>query len=148
MVRAFIIFMNSFCLEGLGRFFQWDKLQPRFTHNTLMYNKLTNLLAHSKDFETLQNILAEMLPARCNYSVKTFSFVAAWHDDSDMLNKVIEMIDKMEISPRKHAYEMLIATLCEENHANASLDILEKMMCWLWCESDHFSSPYNYFLSK
>ena len=79
--------MNLFCLEGLGILFQWDKLQPRFTHNTLMYKKLTNLLAHSEDFETLQNILAEMLPARRNYSVKTFSFVATWHDDSDMLNR-------------------------------------------------------------
>ena len=77
MVRAFIIFMNSFYLEGLGRFFQWDKLQPGFMHNTLTYNKLTNLLAHSEDFETLQKILVEMLPERRNYSVKTFSFVAA-----------------------------------------------------------------------
>ena len=77
MVRDFIIFMDSFCLEGLGRFFQWEKLQPGFMHNTLTYNKLTNIISHSKDFETLQNILAEMLAARHNYSVKTFSFVAA-----------------------------------------------------------------------
>ena len=87
MVRAFIIFMNPFCLEGLGRFFQWDKLQPGFTHNTLTYNTITNILAHFEDFETLQNILAEMLPTRRNYYVKTFSFVASWHDDSDMLNR-------------------------------------------------------------
>ena len=46
-------------------------------HNTLMYNKLTGILSHSEDFETLQNILADMLLARRNYSVKVFSFVAA-----------------------------------------------------------------------
>ena len=69
------------------RFFQWAKLQTGFTHNTLTYNKLTNLLGRSEDFETLQKILAEMLPARRNYSVKTFSFAAAWHDDSDMMNR-------------------------------------------------------------
>ena len=59
------------------RFFQWAKLQRGFTHNTLTYKKLTNLLGLSEDFETLQNILAEMLPTRRNYSVKTFSFVTA-----------------------------------------------------------------------
>nr|ADE77743.1 unknown [Picea sitchensis] len=110
------------------RFFQWAKLQPGFTHNTLTYNKLTNLLGSSKDFETLQKILTEMLPARRNYSVKTFTFATAWHDDSDMLNKVIEMIDKLELSPRRHAYEMLIAALCEDNHASAALGVLEKMV--------------------
>jgi pentatricopeptide repeat protein len=110
------------------RFFQWAKLQPGFTHNTLTYNKLTNLLGSSKDFETLQKILTEMLPARRNYSVKTFTFATAWHDDLDMLNKVIEMIDKLELSPRRHAYEMLIAALCEENHASAALGVLEKMV--------------------
>jgi pentatricopeptide repeat protein len=109
------------------RFFQWAKLQPGFKHETSIYDELVNLFGRSKDFETLPMILAEMLSARCNYSVKTFSFATAWHDDSDMLKNLTEMFEKLEFSPKRNAYDMLIAALCEKNHANAALGILEKM---------------------
>jgi len=72
-------------------------------------------------------ILEEMQSARCNYSVKTFSFATAWHDDPDMLNDVMEMFKKLALSLRRNGCEMLIAALCEDNHINAALVALEKM---------------------
>jgi len=109
------------------RFFQWAKAQPGFKHNSSSYDKLADIHGRCKDFKTLQMILAEMPSACCNYSVKTFSFATAWHDDPDMLNEVMEMFKKMALSLRRNAYEMLIAALCEENHINAALVALEKM---------------------
>jgi pentatricopeptide repeat protein len=50
-----------------------------------------------------------------------------WHDDSDILNEVMEMFDKLELSIRREAYERLIVTLCEKNHVNAALKVLKKM---------------------
>lgn len=90
------------------------KLQPGFKHNTSTYDELVNILGRSKDFETLQMILAEMSSAPCSYSAKTFSFATVWHDDSDMLKNLTEIIEKLELSPRRNAYEMLIAALCEK----------------------------------
>jgi len=109
------------------RFFQWSKLQPGFNHNTSTSDRLANILGRSKDFETLQRVLSERSPLSCNYSVKTFSFATAWYDDPDMLNEVIEMFEKLELSLRRCAYKMLIAALCQKNHVNAALMVLKSM---------------------
>nr|ADE75692.1 unknown [Picea sitchensis] len=109
------------------RFFQWAKLQPGFKHATSNYDRLVNILGRSKDFEALQRVLLEISAVCCNYSAKTFSFATAWHDDPDMLNEVMEMLEKLELSLRRDAYEMLISVLCQKNHANAALMVLEKM---------------------
>jgi len=110
------------------RFFQWAKLQPGFKHDTSTYDTLVNILGWSKDFETLQRVLSERADACCNNSSITFLFAAAWHDDLDMLKEVMDMFDKLKPSLRREAYEMLIAALCRENHVNAALAILEKMV--------------------
>eukprot|EP00253_Pinus_taeda_P030946 PITA_30946 len=109
------------------RFFQWAKTQPGFQHNISTYDKLVDILGRSKDFETLQRVLPERSGARCDNFSKTFSFAAGWHNDSDMLDKLMEMFDKLELSVRRGAYERLIATFCENNHVNTALKILKKM---------------------
>lgn len=109
------------------RFFQWAKLQPGFKHATSNYDRLANILGRSKDFETLKRVLLEISTVYGNYSDKTFSFATAWHDDPDMLSEVMEMLEKLEHNPRRYAYEMLIAVLCQKNHANAALVVLKKM---------------------
>lgn len=63
----------------------------------------------------------------CNCSAKTFSFAAAWHGDLDLLNEIMQILDKLELSVRRSAYEMLIVALCEENHINVALVVLENM---------------------
>jgi pentatricopeptide repeat protein len=45
-----------------------------------------------------------------------------------MLNEVIAIIDKLAFPSRRHSYEMLIASLCEKNHVNAALRVLEKLL--------------------
>lgn len=109
------------------KFFQWAKLKPGFKHDTQTYDRLVNILGRSKDFETLQRILSERSAACCSNSSAVFSFATIWHDDSDMLNKIMEVFGKLELSLRRDAYEMLIAALCEENHINEALSVLEKM---------------------
>jgi len=109
------------------RFFQWAKLQPGFKQVTSNYERLANILGRAKDFEALHMILLEMSAVFCNYSAKTFSFATAWHDDPDMLNEVMEMLEKLELYLRRVAYEMLVSVLCQKNHANAALVVLEKM---------------------
>ena len=37
------------------------------------------------------------------------------------------MIGTLELSPKTNTYKIFIATLCEKNHVNAALGILEKM---------------------
>lgn len=109
------------------RFFQWAKLKPGFKHDTQTYDRLVNILGCSKDFEALQRVLAERSAACCSNSAEVFSFATNWHDDSDMLNKIMEMFEKLELSLRRDAYEMLIASLCRNNYVNAALMVLEKM---------------------
>lgn len=108
------------------RLFQWAKLQPGFKHLTSIYDSLTNILGHSKDFEALQRVLTERLAVSC-YSAKTFSFATAWHNDLDMLNEFMEIFEKLKPPIRRFAYEMLIVALCKENHINAAIVALEKM---------------------
>lgn len=109
------------------RFFQWAKAQPGFKHNSSTYDKIANTLGSYKDFETLQWILSEAFVERCKFSFRTFSFATAWHDDSDLLNEVMEMIEKLELSPRRYAYERLIGALCRKSHVDAALVVLKKM---------------------
>lgn len=121
------VFDKISCPSLALRFFQWAKLQPGFKHAPSNYDRLANILGRSKDFEALQRVLLELSAAYITYSAKTFSFVTAWHDDLDMLNEVMEMLEKLEHGPRRDAYEMLIAVLCQKKHANAALVVLEKM---------------------
>jgi leucine-rich PPR motif-containing protein len=109
------------------RFFQWAKTQPGFKHNSSTYDKLGNTVGSSKDFETLQRVLWERFVEGGKISFKTFSFVTAWHDDPAMLNEVLEMIKKLELSPRRYAYERLIGALCRKDHVDAALAVLEKI---------------------
>jgi len=109
------------------RFFQWAKTQPGFKHNSSTYDKLGNTVGSSKDFETLQRVLSERFVEGCKISFKTFSFVTAWHDDPAMLNEVLEMIKKLDLSPRRYAYERLIGALCRKDHVDAALAVLEKI---------------------
>lgn len=109
------------------RFFQWAKAQPGFKHKSSLYDKLANIHGRCKDFKTLQMILVEMQSAGCSYSAKTFSFATVCHDDPDILNELMEMFEKLALSLRRDGYEMLIAALCEENHINEALTVLEKM---------------------
>jgi pentatricopeptide repeat protein len=109
------------------RFFQWANAQPGFEPNIATYDKLVDILGRSKDFETLLRVSPERSGSHSNNFAKTFSFYAMWHDDSDTLNEVMEMFDKLELSIRREAYERLIVTLCEKNHVNAALKVLEKM---------------------
>lgn len=109
------------------RYFEWAKLQPGFKHTTQTYDTFGNILGRSKDFETLQRVLSERSAACCSNSAETFSFATAWYDDTDILNELMEMFEKLELSIRRDAYEMLIAALCGKNHANAALMVLEKM---------------------
>jgi len=110
------------------RFFQWAKLKPGFKHDTGTYDRLVNIVGGSKDFETLQRVLSERSAACCSNSAEAFSFATVWHDDSDRLNEIMEMFEKLDLSPRRDAYEMLIAALCEKNYVNATLMVLEKMV--------------------
>lgn len=107
------------------RFFRWATSQPRFTHNRSTYDAIVNILGHSKDFKTLHMVLLERLDARCDLSSRTFTFATAWHDDFNMLNEVIGIIEKIGIV---HAYDMLITTLCKRHYTNAALRVLEKMV--------------------
>lgn len=124
-VRLILKKLDSPC--SAMRFFEWAKLQPGFKHDTQTYDMLVNILGRSKDFENLQRVLLERSAACCSNSAEAFLFAAAWHDDADMLNEVMKMFEKLELSLRRDAYEMLIAALCEKNHVNATLRVLEKM---------------------
>lgn len=109
------------------RFFQWAKTQPGFKHNGSTYDKLINTVGSFKDFETLLKVLSERFVEGRKISFKTFSFATAWHDDPAMLNEVLEMIRKLELSPRRYAYERLIGALCKKNHVDAAIAVLEKI---------------------
>jgi pentatricopeptide repeat protein len=109
------------------RFFQWAKAQPGFRHNTSTYDKLVDVLGRSRDFETLQKVLSERFTECCNNSDKTFSFATVSKDNPNLLNEVMEMIDRLEISARRHAYAKLVAFLFKENHVDAVEVVLEKM---------------------
>jgi len=122
-----IVLDKTSSLSSALRFFQWAKAQQGFKHNNSSYDKIANSLGSSKDFVTLQRILSERFVERCKFSFKTFSFATAWHDDSQMLNEVMEMIEKLELSPRRYAYERLIGALSRKNHVDAALKVLEKM---------------------
>lgn len=110
------------------RFFQWAKAQPGFRHSTSTCDKLVDVLGRSRDFETLQRVLSERFAECCFYCDKTFSFATARNDDPNLLNKVMEMIERLEISARRHAYETLVASLCKENRVDAAEVVLEKMV--------------------
>lgn len=84
-------------------FFQWAKSQPGFQHNISTYDKLVDILGRSKEFESLQSIFLERSSARCDNFSKTFLFTAGWHDDLDMLNEVMKMFDKLELSVKREA---------------------------------------------
>ncbi|XP_057856837.2 pentatricopeptide repeat-containing protein At3g56030, mitochondrial isoform X1 [Cryptomeria japonica] len=47
--------------------------------------------------------------------------------DSLVLNDLMEMCDKLELSHRNNAYDMLIKALCKENYVDLASDVLEKM---------------------
>lgn len=108
------------------RFFQWAKAQQGFRHNTSTYDKLVDVLGHSRDFETLQRVLSERFAESCGYSDKTFSFATVSHNPN-LLNEVMEMIEKLEISARRHAYEKLVVSFCKENQLDAAEVVLQKM---------------------
>lgn len=122
-----LVFVQINSPSSALRFFQWAKLQPGFKHYSSTYDRLTNILGRFKDFEALLRILSERSAVRCYCSAKTFSFAAAWHDDLDLLNEIMQMLEKLELPVRRSAYEMLIVALCEENHINAALVVLENM---------------------
>jgi len=110
------------------RFFQWVKAQPGFRHSVATYDKLVDVLGRSRDFETLQRVLSERFADCCNNSDNTFSFATVSHDDPNLLNEIMEMIEKLDISARRHAYEKLVASLFKENHVDAAEVVLEKMV--------------------
>lgn len=109
------------------RFFQWAKAQPGFRHSVSTYDKLVDVLGRSRDFETLQRVLSERFAECCSNSDKTFSFATVSNDDPNLLNEVMEMIKKLEISARRDAYGKLVAALFKENHLGAAEVVLEKM---------------------
>lgn len=109
------------------RFFLWAKAQPGFKHNSSTYDKLGNTVGSFKDFETLYRVLSERFVEGCKISFKTFSFVTAWHDNPAIMDEVLEMIKKLELSPRRYAYERLVGALCRKNHVDVALAVLQKI---------------------
>lgn len=109
------------------RFFQWATLQPGFKHNIPTYDALIRNIARSKDFNALQMVFSDRLGADVGLSVRTFMFAIDWHDDPNLLNEVIKIIEKMPFSTRIRSYNLLIRVLCPKN-VNAALSVLEKMV--------------------
>lgn len=99
----------------------------RFKRSVSTYNLLTTILAHSKDFNTMQMVFSEKMDAQVDVTVRTFRFATAWHDDPNSLNEVIRIIEKMPLTSRVRSYNLLIRAVCRKN-ANAALRVLEKMV--------------------
>ena len=108
------------------RFFQWAKTQIGFKHNDSTYENIGNIVGSFKDLETLEIFLSNRFFEGPKFYFKIFSFATFWHDNPTIVNKVLEMINKLGLSSRIYAYEILIGSSYRTNRVNASLVVLEK----------------------
>ncbi|PIN05261.1 hypothetical protein CDL12_22201 [Handroanthus impetiginosus] len=113
------------------RFFNWVKLRDGFRHSTDTFNTMISIAGEAKDFDLVEELVAEMEKCSCEKNVKTWTVLVSCYGKAKMIGKALFVFDEMKkagFEPDAIAYRIMLDSLCNARKADLALEFYKDMV--------------------
>ncbi|KAG0585419.1 hypothetical protein KC19_2G010500 [Ceratodon purpureus] len=112
------------------KFFKWAGSKKGYQHNMYTYTALIDHYGRAKNFEAIEEVLAEMCEVGCGMSIVTFSSVMHWYREAKNLagvHRVWEHMQREGCRPNEYTYTTYIDALAKNGCHKEALEVFKEM---------------------